>query len=418
VRKQRRETDRSAQKELLRKDNKKGENLYGSFLRNMLKSKILRYTFATALALGSFEVAREQIPLIRGTKPKYDLTLVLLEHDGESNAKRLFDEVDFEAENGRPYKIFFSEASTQLSSTYVEDVIGDDKYSSKIRNDYRSLLDSGYSKSQAEMRILQISKPYLISTADRELVESEKEFYARLIVCAAVRGIKILPLESRSQAEVERDVAALSRYEEVNDRLHKNGPNLSLKELIPFYLEEQKDRLDYTTNRNYEINQNIERRFDQALEIFPELRIERLKGNQLRAIGFIGYAHGRFLSPHRNINIKEEEYEITDPIGAKILRNTLPTQRPYTKRESYIVALDDRYISPVLNHIDLFQQWLPPEKIQGLPKRLVDGTLNLTEAQLEDIDKGSLKISTSGERWAYILNQIIGEDIFKAKMFG
>ncbi|MGD0728992.1 MAG: hypothetical protein ABR981_02860 [Candidatus Micrarchaeaceae archaeon] len=408
ARRQRRKEVRKAEKELLRKEKGKDKTIPGGgFFRN----KVLAYTLAGTLALGSLEIAREQLPFFTGKKPKYDLTLVLIEHAGEDNAKILLDKVDKAQNDGRPYKIFFLESANQQSSTYRRDAIAYNKFCSEIRTNYLSLIDKGYTPYNAESIV---EKKIFQETNN---AEAEKRFFKVLSAGLAIRGIKVLFLESRNATEIAEDTMAMNKYLSIDKEMHKVGSTLSLKELTVFYNQKHAEEIKYTERRNNEINADLENRFEEAASIFPELNFERLKGNQLRAIGFMGFSHGRFLSTHKDISIRMEEYESSSrPISEKIaLDMTYP--RPYTEREAYLIALEGRYIRPVLENKNLLHAISSEPDGKNIGKRLIGNALGLSQQQIEDLDKKSLNVSDISERWAFILNQVIGSDVFRKEMF-
>jgi mRNA-degrading endonuclease HigB of HigAB toxin-antitoxin module len=407
---------REAEESLRRKD---GEKVDG-YLKGMLRGRFLKYAFVTtALALGGVEMF-ELRPFITGSKPYYDLTLVLLEHAGENNAIRFLNEMDSAKESGHPYKILFTEAATQPSSTYEVNVLEDYKNHSVVREKYLSLLDNGYPKIQAEI----ISRKMLSDMIDpksggpayEKLTEQEKIFNERVLMGAIARGLKVLPLESRSADQIENVGKAYERFNEIGKNLHEFGSDLSLHDLVPYYSAALKENFQFTAHRNQEIDNEIGNRFRQAVKIFPRLWLERLKGTQLRAIAFIGLSHGKFFSKHKDVDISQKQYDSPTPISTSIMPSPRDADS-LTEMELYLIALEDRYLKTLFADPQSVQHVLPSQDSKAIIKRLIDNTLDLTEAQIKELDKNSSKIKDTGERWAFILNQLLGEELFKKEMF-
>jgi len=91
--------------------------------------------------------------------------------------------------------------------------------------------------------------------------------------------------------------------------------------------------------------------------------------------------------------------------------------RPYTEREAYLIALEGRYIRPVLENKNLLHAISSEPDGKNIGKRLIGNALGLSQQQIEDLDKKSLNVSDISERWAFILNQVIGSDVFRKEMF-
>ncbi len=394
-RRQRRQEDRNKQKELLRQDESKNENPSSSFAKRIFNGKVLKYTIAATLALAGSELAREQLKSTTPSKPDYSLELVLLAHDGRGNALNLINEMDRAIQNGEPFKIMFTESAGQTASNFeIYDHINGE-FSIEIKNKYNALQKLGYTPKQAEALLQKSDLPKM----DR--------FSAIVFIGAAIRDIKMLPIESYTESEAEKQLKDIKRGSELvrekKNVLYKSNP--TLKELMLVQKEEESILIDDDISRNHEVSNGIVKRFDDALKRFPYLRSEQSKGRPLRAIGWMGYAHSPIFyeldHSNKKISIEIKKYhDYRFPITERII-DEMTYKRELTEREAYLIAIEKRYIVPTI-------QQLSAQGIDNpINQSVIDGLMGLTQAQLEDLDEKSSKISDPKLRTQFILKQLL-----------
>jgi hypothetical protein len=364
----------------------------------MLRKKTFTYALISATAVAGIWVADKQMPFWTGAKKDYSIEMVFLKHDSTEEALQLFVHIDKEKAEGHPIKVMFTEAADENRSNYERDVRYTNDKLVQIGKAYKALIAEGYPPSQAESECL-------------SGMSGIDQFNKVVCLQAAIRDIKVLPLESHSDEECKNVAIYYSYNSEMNSKwsnlVARNAP---LKDLMQHQLELASglEKLGLVSLRNQEVATNLSKRFEEAVKLFPELRLERLKGNQIRAIGWMGLQH-RPIEQLVDYSDPKVEFSTTEyidkfSISAGVL-GAISRDRPFTEREAYLLAIDQRYVKDNIGQIIRED----PEAAE----KLVQNALKLNLPDLRLLDTESSGIANREDRGIFILNGLIGTNYFK-----
>jgi hypothetical protein len=382
----------------IRKESTTNEPHTGRPILRHLRRKALTYALIGTTVLGGWFVY-EQLPFWTGTKKAYSMELIFLGHNSSKSAMYLLNEIDQASKSGKPFKVLFVENAGLSTSDYKNFVETLNFGLSKVKREYFERLQQGFSKQKAEEVCIKLVRQEIVGANNSE----NNEFIVTLAFGAAIRGLVVLPIEVHSveeAQEVNRDSiisnTILARRREL---IMRNAPlkefMLDCKRLNDLVIREYEFR-------NAEIVKGLDTRFDDAIKFFPSLGWERLKGSDLRAIGFMGVQHYlpiRNAYPYKTSRVDFHpehhtyNYSLTDIIHS----NRQPG--PLTEREAYLIAIDKLFLA----HLNF-------EKLsQVYPKfgeTLIENAMGLTVEELRRIDTESSAILDFDAKGRFILNAI------------
>jgi hypothetical protein len=370
------------------------------------RRKFLGYSLS-ALTIGSVAtVIKEQTPFIIGTKKPYALKLFFLVHTGENNSNRVIKEMESAYHSGKPFKILFFENANQIDSDYEKHTLIINNKLLSAEEQYRALLSKGSTKQEALAKIRRFIDAHSVD-------QDQSEFSNAILAEAAIRGIKALPIESYGLDEWEEYKKESAAYQLIKEkRITLASNNADLGELMRCEIESSEVDRNYMIRRNNNVIQHIEKRFEIALKLFPSLRTERLVGNSLQALGYMGYDHSLMLP---GLSAREKESGLIEVSSEKLrdkscalsesITDSMVDYRPLTTREAYLIALEGRYLSSLLAQAGKVYN-------AEIADRLIERAQALTEFDLRELDKNSSKIKDPNQRGTFIVNTVLGMNFF------
>jgi hypothetical protein len=314
----------------------------------------------------------------------------------------LLDEIDTAKKQGKEYDILLDENAIELDKTYESRAIDTNRKLSEGYSYYLSLVNKGYPEYLIDQQMIEFAK-----NIERD-PEGEKEYTDFLLTInagLAERNIKKIPLESHSAKEIAEIDEATKRIDALRKEIYSRPP--TLRELADYQAGYARFLLESTIKRNREIRDNIGERFSQAKKLFPQLR-----GKKIRGLGYIGYQHGRFPVDNDMVNVTVEQYHSAAEAISENIHSQIAYPRPYTRRESYLIAIQERFLSPLVAQMPSLSKWLDSKGYGNLPDVLTERALNMTEEQLDQINDSASRIKDVNEQYAFVLNQILGTNLF------
>lgn len=374
----------------------------GNGLGVMLRKKTLTYALVVATAVGGLWLADKQIPFLTGSEKEYSIKMVFLEHDTAEDAERFLNEVDKESSKGQPVKVLFLEAAGEKSEDYDKNVKYSNQVQAYIRKEYADLVHQGMDPAAARQRCI----------SDQN--SGDKGFSGTLLVGAALRDIKILPLEKYSDDEADLQLQAFSKLV-YDQQLGQAGIGDRVGTVDQVVKVEQEDQNFYQKygidwNRTVKTAKGIPDRFKDAVRLFPYLRLERLEGKPVRAMGFMGLNHGslKFLFNSPNVEFSAEiltdPYSITRSVYSERVERSVTNESPLTERELRLIAIDRLYIGRNMNKLIQYNPQIASE--------IVSNAMGLNDQELNNIIKDSEQIPDDNKRGIFMLNKLVGKDIF------
>ncbi len=361
----------------------------------LLRKKAVTYTLAAGLALAGLEVVREHMPFWTGAEPEYDIHIIFMTHGSKEHAAHIFEEVDRSKAKGEPIKLLFTEDAGMMDSNYVNTVRSLDHISSTIRRTYSRMLANGLSSSNAEARCMKIYRMALPKASD---------FEAELDVGSAIRGLKMLPIESYPESASTQFDSFNKTTQELNARFNElTRTNATLKEFMLYYIDESKSHMQLDKLRNERVAKDLRQRFKEAVELFPELRWENLNGKELRAIGFMGSMHRSVyynVDLSSDMRISMEDCYNTNSIVDRVFYEASKEGKPraFTRKEAYLIAFGSMYSK----FLDGLAAYKPRDFQDGVNHAMV-----LSVEQLDEIANQSEKISDVHARNLFVLTSIL-----------
>jgi hypothetical protein len=385
------------------------------FMQSLLrvKAKTLGYALAGTIAVAGALWTADRIPFLAGTRTKYNLTITFLNHDKTSDGAKFSGEISDRIKRGENIKIVFVESANLRETDYERYTLSLNESLSTGRNMYRSMLNRGMSQAQADRECLS----RMATTTDLAA-----GFMRQLYLTAIKYDLVVMPIEGHTRIEVEQvnlAEAFIGKMVGRWDSLVKS--NASLHDLM-LNMKQLNDGLIRIYNgiqatRNKEIAQGIEGRFVEAERLFPQLRRQELKEHELNAIGYLGLNHTdvvrKFNPSNHKLRIRAEEYDETGPnsndsIAARLKINVSNPDGTMSERTAYLAAIDRMWFISGMAELDKIGR-------HDIVEVGIGNALKMTTEQLEELDRQSSAISDPNHRLNFVLNRIIGMDIFRLK---
>lgn len=359
-----------------------------------------KIALGSALAFGSIRMAQKQIPFITHAKPVYSMKVAFLTHNTNKHANQMLADMDLASKKGKPVKLLFIELAGARSKTYMRDVKALDSDLVSTKNKFTALVKRGVSKETA------------FEECKKSLGKARKmndEFLISLFTGAAIRGVKVLPIEEYSEREfvqMNEMSKKIMRSESEWERLCNS--NATLGELVQNEMKKTKMANDLQKLRNKRIAEGMEKRLDLAVKIFPQLKLERLKGKEINAMGNLGLWHNKmyfdFNHANKRVRMDRELYLDKYALAERIMSQG-KTAEEMTKKDYYMLVIGLRYFDPNVKTI--------AQTNSKLAEEFLNRALNTSEEKYVEIDRESAKISDPTKRGKFVMNSIIGSRFFK-----
>jgi hypothetical protein len=369
----------------------------GRTLKGMLRSAT-PYALVAGLLLGA-ELCREQVPFLTGAKREYHLTMTFLNHDKKVDAGRFDQELESKMASGEKPRILFMESATLPESDYVSYTLNMNLELSKLRSAYNDLVAQGMDKSQAREACL--------SSLNTETTLSSA-FYNDVLVTAAIHGLVVMPIEGHTKAECDAVVAAEARIDAGIKKFEElRASDATLNQLADVQSEIHETVIEIQKTRDDEIIRGLDSRFALATKLFPMLRLERLRGNELYAVGFMGQSHmpvySRFNRSDPKLRFDQETYN--DGGSIQDVLNTQDGERSLTRKEALLSAIDFIYFMPGSKELIKIGR-------QDIVNQGVSNALSMPLSELEQMADATAKMPSYNQRLNYVMNRIMGQPIF------
>jgi hypothetical protein len=374
----------------------------GNGLGGMLRRKTLTHVLAGAAAVAGLWLVDKQMPFWTGSEKEYSIKMVFLEHDTADDANRFLKEVDKESSNGQPVQVLFLEAAGEKSEDYDNSVKTSNSNLADIRKEYADLINQGIGADAAKQKCI----------SDQN--SGDKGFSGTLLVGAALRNMKILPIEKYTDDEAGMQMQAFNKlvYERQLGQAGIGDRFSTVEEVVKveqgdqdFY---QKYGIDW--NRTVKTANGLPDRFNDAVRLFPHLRLERLEGKQVKAMGFMGLNHGsmKFLFNSPKVEFSSETltdpYSISRSVYAERVERSISNESPLTDRELRLIAIDILYVG---RNMDKLIQYNPQ-----IARQIVSNAMALTDSELQNMVRDSEQITDDNKRGVFIFNKLAGKDLF------
>ncbi len=353
-----------------------------------------------ALVFGAARMAQKQIPFITHAKPVYSMKVAFLTHNTSKHANQMLAEMDLASKKGKPVKLLFIELAGARSKTYAQDVKSLDSDLVSARNKFTALTKKG------------VSKEIAFEECKKSLGQARKmtdDFLISLFTGAAIRGVKVLPIEEYSEREfVQMNEMSKRIMQSESEWERLCNSNATLGELVQNEMKKNKMANDLQKLRNKRIAEGMEKRLDLAVNIFPQLKLERLKGKEINVMGNLGLWHNKmyfdFNHANKRVRMDRELYLDKYALAERVMSQG-KTAEEMTKKDYYMLVIGLRYFDPNIKTL--------AQKDPKLAKEILNRALNASEEMYIEMDRESAKIKNPVERGKFVMNSIIGSRFFK-----
>lgn len=362
------------------------------------REALARIGTGTALAAGTAYGARKlapRIPLLLGAKKQHSALIVFGGHDTVQDAKVFIETMNEAKRKGRPFHVFFRESALESSKGFAREVARNNANLEAMARDCGRFVMQGHSSEQA---IQVLREKY------RKLHPKNTDFYREIDIHLAIEGIKVIPIEKYSPETAQ----AFARTRQEHDRKDKeatekymNGESLlSIQQTV---LEREQTMHSVCVQREARIAGQLEKRFEDAKEMFPELKDKK----RIRALGQLGLSHREvyFDFDHLGSRVRLEQKTISHGFSVKLfaLANSISGKKP-GPREARLIVLG--------NYADANIETLLKNDKRVLARKAFTRAIGMPQKEFEELSNLTQRIKKDPERSAFIMNYLLGQRIF------